>query len=252
MVEMFITCCLLAAQAAGGWAWRIGFPLYYAAPAGAAIQPYVVPASVEPALSDAQMWRALRGHVKYIFVIYQENRSYDSYFGSFPGGEGLFSHSAANTPGFYQELINCDGSLTTIHPFRIGAKQFAADTDDIDHSHTRIVQKMDVIDNLPYMDRFAFIEERKYSPRGNPSLAAKQFGELAMAYEDGDTIPLLWRYADRFVLCDHIFQLMTGPSTPGNLSIIAAQAGQTQWMLHPDQASAPGRRRRRAILGACR
>ena len=29
---------------------------------------------------------------------------------------------------------------------------------------------------------------------------------------------------------------MTGPSTPGNLSIIAAQTGVTQWALHPDEA----------------
>jgi phospholipase C len=37
---------------------------------------------------------------------------------------------------------------------------------------------------------------------------------------------------------DNIFQTMTGPSTPGNLSIIAAQTGETQRMLHPDQAYA--------------
>jgi phospholipase C len=47
---------------------------------------------------------------------------------------------------------------------------------------------------------------------------------------------MLWAYADKFVLFDHIFQLMTGPSTPGNLSIIGAQSGATQWVLHPNQA----------------
>ena len=61
-------------------------------------------------------------------------------------------------------------------------------------------------------------------------------GELAMAYEDCDTIPLLWQYASRFVLFDHVFQEMTGPSTLGNIAIIAAQTGQTQWALHPDEA----------------
>ena len=55
-----------------------------------------------------------------------------------------------------------------------------------------------------------------------------------MAYEDCDTVPLLWGYADKFVLFDNIFQTMTGPSTPGNLAIIGAQSGQTQWALHPD------------------
>jgi phospholipase C len=207
--------------------------------------------SSEPALDPDEVINLLRKRVKYVFVIYQENRSFDSYFGTFPGAEGLFSHPADQTPGFTQQLINTDGSVTVIQPFRIGPKDqcpnskvngassnacYAADTDDIDHSHPRIVAKMDIQKNVPLMDMFAVTEERKYSPSGNPSLKAKQFGELAMAYEDCDTIPLLWGYADKFVLFDHIFQTMTGPSTPGNLAIIGAQGGQTQWALHPGQA----------------
>ena len=209
---------------------------YHAVPPTADIQPYVVPPAKEPELSDERLWQMLRTQVKFVFVIYQENRSFDSYFGTFPGADGLFSRPPAETPGFVQELINADGSKGSVHPFRIGPAQFAADLDDPDHSHTALVAKMDLRDHRPQMDRFAEFEERKYSPAGNPSLQARQFGELAMAYLDGDTVPLLWRYASRFVLYDHIFQLMTGPSTPGNLSIIAAQSGITQWIRHPGQA----------------
>ena len=204
----------------------------------------------EPMMSQTELVEQLRKKVKYVFVLYQENRSYDSYFGTFPGGEGLFSHPSAQTPGFYQPLINTDGSVATIHPFRIGPQDqcpdstvngtpttacYAGDTDDIDHSHPRMVAKMDVLASTPQMDDFAVVEERKYSPTGNPSLKAKQMGELAMAYEDCDTIPLLWGYADKFVLFDHVFQTLTGPSTPGNLAIIGAQGGETQWVRHPDQ-----------------
>ncbi len=200
------------------------------------VRRYQVRAAHEPRLTDAQLISRIREKIRYVFVIYQENRSFDSYFGTFPGAEGLFSHKPAETPGFYQDLINTDGSVAKIHPFRIGAKEYAADTDDIDHSHPGIVAKMNTQNGVARMDKFALTEERKYSPSGNPSLKAKQFGELAMAYEDCDTIPLLWGYADKFVLFDHIFQLMTGPSTPGNLSIIGAQAGATQWVFHPEQA----------------
>ena len=189
----------------------------------------------EPKLTPAQTLALLRAHVKYVFVLYQENRSFDSYFGTFPGADGLFSQPPGKTPGFTQALTNTDGTATTIQPFRIGPKEYASDTDDIDHSHPRIVAKMDIVNGKPLMDHFAQTEEQKYSPNGSPTLKAKQFGELAMAYEDGDTIPFLWRYANRFVLFDHIFQQMTGPSTPGNLAIIGAQAGATQWMLHPDE-----------------
>ena len=199
-----------------------------------AVSQFVVPSSREPKLTAKQQIALLRSKVKYVFVLYQENRSFDSYFGTFPGADGLFSQPASRTPGFVQPLINTDGTITTIHPFRIGPAQYASDTDDIDHSHPRIVAKMDLVGGTPQMDQFAVTEEKKYSPTGNPSLKAKQFGELAMAYEDGDTVPFLWRYANRFVLFDHIFQEMTGPSTPGNLAIIGAQSGATQWMLHPE------------------
>jgi len=179
----------------------------------------------------------LRGKVKYVFVLYQENRSFDSYFGTFPGAEGIYSNPPDKTPGFTQPITNMDGSKGTIQPFRIGPSYYAADTDDVDHSHSRIVAKMNVVNNAARMDQFAQVEEAKYTMMGqNPSLAAKQWGELAMAYEDCDTIPLLWMYAKKFALYDHIFQEMTGPSTPGNLSIIAAQSGQTQYVRHPEQA----------------
>ncbi len=225
------------------------------------VNQYYVSPDHEPHMSQRALVELLQKKVKYVFVIYQENRSFDSYFGTFPGAEGLFSHSAALTPGFTQPLVNTDGTMTTIQPFRIGpsdtcpnstvngvasTKCYAADTDDIDHNHVRIDTKMDVQNNVPLMDKFAVTEELKYSPTGNPSLKAKQFGELAMAYEDCDTVPLLWGYADKFVLFDHIFQTMTGPSTPGNLAIIGAQSGQTQWARHPSQGytdnglSAPG------------
>jgi len=93
------------------------------------------------------------------------------------------------------------------------------------------------VDGAPQMDRYALSEESNFvKPGAPPSRNAMQHGERAVAYVDGDTIPFLWRYANRFVLCDHIFQLMSAPSTPGNLSIIGAQTGVTQWMLHPEDA----------------
>jgi phospholipase C len=205
-------------------------------PPTAAIRPYFINAHKEPQLSLQQKISLLRKKVKYVFIIYQENRSFDHYFGTFPGVDGLFSQSRKKTAGFYQTLIDTNGQAATIHPFRIGPDQYASDTDDIDHAHSMIVKKMHIVNGHPHMDHFAIIEEKKYSPTGNPSLKAKQFGELAMAYVDGNTIPLLWRYANRFILFDHIFQEMAGPSTPGNLSILAAQSGVTEWVLHPDLA----------------
>jgi phospholipase C len=188
-------------------------------------------------LTKAQIIDLVRKKVKYVFVIYQENRSFDSYFGTFPGADGLYSQPAADTPGFNQPIENTDGTFTTIQPFLIGPDQYAADTDDLDHSHARLATKIDVQANgVALMDKFAEVEELKYSPTGNPSQKAKGYGELAMAHEDCNTIPFLWNYANRFVLFDHTFQDVDGPSTPGNLTIFAAQSGETQLALHPDEA----------------
>lgn len=114
---------------------------------------YYIAPKEEPVLSPEAMGNLLHQKIKYVFVLYQENRSFDSYFGTFPGAEGLFSQPAAKTPGFYQKLTDTNGSQITIQPFRIGPYDrcpnstvngttspttcYAADTDDIDHIRSR-------------------------------------------------------------------------------------------------------------------
>jgi len=191
--------------------------------------------SAAAALAPVSVSSLLHRDVKYVFILYQENRSFDSYFGTFPGADGLFSQPPEMTPGFVQPIVDLDGSIQFLRPFRIGPADFAADTADVDHAHSRILAKMDLVDGHARMDRFAVTEERKRSPTGKPTLEAKRYGELTMAHEDCDTVPFLWRWASNFVLFDHVFQEMAGPSTTGNLSIIAAQTGATQAVLHPDE-----------------
>jgi len=201
-----------------------------------ALLPPSAPRHQAPSAQAPAEWKLLRKRIKHVFVLYQENRSFDHYFGTFPGADGIYSHPADQTPGFTQTYIGADGQPRTLHPFRIGPAQYASDTEDVDHGHASIVAKMDIRDGQPKMDQFAIVEEKKHAKEGNPSQAAVNYGQLTMAYVDGDTIPFLWRWADRFTLCDHIFQTITGPSTPGNLTIIAAQSGISQWVQHPDQA----------------
>jgi len=211
--------------------------------------PYYSDPTADPKLSNAELIDLLRKRVKYVFVLFQENRSFDHYFGTFRGADGLFSDGttarvpASNT----QALLNTDGSVGSIQPFRIGNEQNAADLDDIDHGHPRMAAKMHLVNGVPTMDRFALDEQAKYLP-GSPidpatppasvSLKSKQFGELAMAYVDCDTIPFLWNYANKFTLFDNIFQTTIGPSTPNAIAMIAGQSGETQWVRHPEATSA--------------
>lgn len=209
-------------------------------PALVAAAPPAVAQTTSPGQQTASQRRdaliaALRKHVKYVFVFYQENRSFDSYFGTFPGADGIYSRPPSQTLGFTQQIENLDGTFSPIVPFLIGPKEYASDTDDVDHSHPRLVAKIDVTQAGPQMDKFALVEEQKHIAAGasTPTLAAKQYGELAMAHEDCDTVPLLWNYANRFALFDHVFSSELGPSTPGNIAIISAQEGETQAALHP-------------------
>jgi phospholipase C len=181
----------------------------------------------------SQLITNLRAHIHHVFVIYQENRSFDSYFGSFPGVDNLAT-SEARAHGFRQ--YDAIGK-TWITPFLLNA----ADTRDADHSRAALIAKTDG----GRMDHFVFDEETRgaNSPRFDPQ-TARQRAILTMSHEDCNTIPFLWMYAHRFTIYDHIFQAMYGPSTPGNIDLIAGQTGQTQAARHPDQAfkseSGPG------------
>src|SRR5579863_7182138 len=48
-----------------------------------------------PAQSDDALASLVRSKIKHVFVIYQENRSFDSYFGTYPGAENLSSAFAS-------------------------------------------------------------------------------------------------------------------------------------------------------------
>ena len=75
----------------------------------AAVAPYVVNPAAPPHESRAALIRLLRNKIKYVFVIFNENHSFDNEFGTFPGADGLYSdghapRDAAHTPGFTPDL----------------------------------------------------------------------------------------------------------------------------------------------------
>lgn len=186
---------------------------------GAQTQPVVPPDS------NAQLIANLRAHIRHVFVIYQENRSFDSYFGSFPGADNLAT-AEAQQHGFHQyDSIG----RAWVTPFLLKA----ADTSDVAHSREALIIKS----NHGRMDSFVAYEEQSKPTTGRAAKKlARQLGLLTMAFVDCHTIPFLWMYAHRFALYDHIFQGMYGPSTPGNIDLIAAQTGQTQMARHPSEA----------------
>jgi phospholipase C len=214
------------------------------------VQPYFV-ADADPRWSDAN-WSAddlalLRQKLKYVFVIFNENRAFDHEYGTLPGVNGLYSdgknpRGAADTPGFSQIYLDTStGQSVTVQPFRVGPEQNSTIKDSTDHSHAGLAAKIDVKDGVPQMDRFAFVEWYRYAHSGSAQGEAmgKQFARLVMAHIDCDTIPFFWRYASRFTIFDDIFATEDTPSTPNAVAMIAGQAGETQWVKHPSATADP-------------
>ncbi|SEF50804.1 phospholipase C [Bryocella elongata] len=205
----------------------------------------------EPILTHDQKLALIKKDIRYVFVLFQENRSFDFYFGNYPGADGLYNKPASQVAGFTQPIVNLDGTVTTISPFRIPITVkdkdgntvpiYPTDIDSVDHSHVGISRKLDLDANgLARNDQYALSEEgvtlADGKPSKLPSLARKQMGELVMAHVDCDIAPFLWQYADRFTLFDHFFDTVVGPSGPNAIGMISGQTGETQWMLHPELA----------------
>ena len=185
------------------------------------------PALHTGAMPNATIQALLHSKIKHVFVIYQENHSFDSEFGTYPGADGVYS-DAARAHGFTQKNP-VDG--TDVTPFRITDPDVA----DVDHTRQTLVKKM----SGGRMDRFVETEAAIYQGRGASPAMAAGMGDSTMLHIDCDAIPYLWTYAHRFTLFDRFFQGMTGPSTPGNIEIIAGQTGLTQAARHPEQVADP-------------
>ncbi len=226
----------------------------------------VAPPARHPTLTTAQKVALLRQHVKYVFVIFAENESFDHYFGTFPGANGLYSAPAGTTPAnqtpsFTQKYLDTALKQTTISPFLLPqAVQTAggtivpiypADEISVDHSHQGMSNSLNVDPNtgIAANNRYAMDQESLTTDAsGNIvksngvaptaiSLAQKQKAEIDVSHIDCDTIPFMWSWAKNFVLFDNFRQTIVGPSTPNAIAIIAGQSGQTQWALHNDQGA---------------
>ena len=232
------------------------------------------PIAGQAPLSLRQKIALLRQKVKYVFVLFQENRSFDHYFGTFPGANGLFLDGRMIAgPGTTQRYRKTDGTFANISPFLIprtigvgtsngfdipgtAVALYPEDTYSVDHSHNGYLNDfhLDTSKRIARNDGYALDQERLHystpatsdativnssgvAPTANPSLVTEQRGFVAMSHVDCDTIPFLWQYADRFTMFDNFHQTTIGPSTPNAIAMIAGQTGETQWALHPADAS---------------
>ncbi len=206
---------------------------------GPDLKPYFNDPSKDPELPPQMLVTLLRQRIKYVFIIFNENHSFDNEYGTFPGVNGIYSdglkpRSAAGTPGFTQTYTDVSGVKVTVQPFRIGPAQNSSVVDSVDHSHPGLGKKIHMVDGVAQLDGFAGDEYARFASKGGAANAAegKQFARLVMSHIDCDTIPFFWQWASRFTVFDNIFATEDTPSTPNAVAMIAGQSGETQWVKH--------------------
>jgi phospholipase C len=148
--------------------------------------------------------------IKHLVVIFQENVSFDHYFGTYPNatnpaGEPSFTPSP-RTPGvngLNEDLLSMNPN--SANPFRLDRSQELIC--DQDHDYTPEQQAFDG----GLMDMFV---------QFTGGCTEKN---LTMGYYDGNTVTGLWNYAQQFAMSDNSFNTTYGPSTPGVLNLVSGQ-----------------------------
>ncbi len=154
--------------------------------------------------------------IKHVIIIMQENRSFDHYFGTYPGADGYQLDKDGNPTNCIMDPLT-NTCLAVFH-----------DTNDINMgaSHGRKDAIRDM--NGGKMDGF-LINFRNSKNLGGPTTKKykKEIEKNArhpdvMGYHDRREIPNYWAYADSFVLQDHMFEPIASWSLPAHLFMVSA------------------------------
>jgi len=155
--------------------------------------------------------------IQHLVVIFQENVSFDHYFGTYPNaanppGEPAF-HAAPDTPtvnGLSDALLYSNPNED--NPQRLDRSK--ALTCDQNHGYTAEQRAFD----MGLMDRF--VQNTDVESCSSPDQTAPG---LVMDYYDGNTVTALWNYAQHFAMSDNSYSNVFGPSTPGALNVTSGQ-----------------------------
>jgi phospholipase C len=161
--------------------------------------------------------------IKHLVVIFDENISFDHYFGTYPNAtntDGTKFKAAPGTPkvnGLTKKLLTKNPNL--YNPTRLGPSQ--ALTCDQNHGYNAEQLAVDGGKN----DQFVQHTETSKCT-GQPII----FGQpgLVMDYYDGNTVTGLWNYAQNYAMSDNSYDSVFGPSSPGALNLISGQTHGVQ------------------------
>jgi phospholipase C len=145
--------------------------------------------------------------IRHVIIIVQQDRSFDSYFGTFPGANGI---PMAN--GRPSVCVPDPKSGNCVRPFHSHADRNAGGPNDARAA------RIDV--NHGEMNGFVRAARAK-NPCRVPTDAGCAARPDVMGYHDAREIPNYWAYAKRFVLQDRMFEPVAGSSLSAHLSLVS-------------------------------
>lgn len=153
--------------------------------------------------------------IKHVIIIMQENRSFDDYFGTYPGADGIPMSNGVPTV-----CVPDPEAGTCIKPYHDTADVNIGGSHDVSNSLADIDGgKMD-----------GFIGQAENEAPGacrptTPDCAPGPGGYTdVMGYHTAAEIPNYWSYAEHFVLNDHMFETNQGYSLPSHLGLVSLWA----------------------------
>jgi phospholipase C len=137
--------------------------------------------------------------IHHFVVLLQENHTFDNYFGTYPGADGIPNGVCVPVNPF-------KGPKPCVRPFHIGNQSIV----DLDHS--AYSARLDL--HRGGMDGFVRAQHVRSGS-----------GSQTMGYYNGSNVPFYWNVADRYVLFDHFFSSMLGGSFLNHVYWVAAGNG---------------------------
>jgi phospholipase C len=138
--------------------------------------------------------------IEHFIYLMQENHSFDNYFGTYPGADGIPPNTCMPEDPTDPNNTKC------IEPFHLGTRP----VEDLDHN--LITHERQFRDGK--MDGFAYA----FRQEGKD-------GELTMGHYDDRDLPFYWNIADEYVLFDRFFTSAKGGSVRNHMFWVAGQAG---------------------------
>jgi phospholipase C len=196
----------------------------------------ILTAGTSAARDNSSSVAATTTPIKHLVVIFQENVSFDHYFGTYPktantsgqifhGGHTGPVNNLVSTPGrggignLLTNNPNRDAAGNRVNPRRLDPANINdVLTCDQDHVYADEQKAFDG----GAMDRFvpSVGTGSGTSPTGQPCHASD-----VMNYYDGNTVTGLWNYAKHFAMSDNFFGSTFGQSAPGALNLAAGSTG---------------------------